>query len=294
MREESIPRDGIVRVRRVRAPGGTRGSSPVVLLHGFTGSADAWGEAIPRGLDRTVLLVDLPGHGGGARARQLVGLDFEGAVDAVVEAVARSLMEDGDDGEGEEDGGPPPDWIGYSMGGRIALAVAVRHPRRVRRLVLESASPGLPDAAGRASRRRRDEARARRLETGELAAFVDAWMAQPLFRSQAVLPDEVKDEARRVRLSQDPAALAAALRVMGTGAQPSFREVLGEVDIPTLLLTGALDRKFCELAGEMLRHLPQARHHSVEGVGHAVHLEAPGRWLQAVRPFLEHSAPPPS
>lgn len=263
-----------MRVRWAGAGGVAGNGPPVVLLHGFTGSAAAWGEAIPGGLARPVLLVDLPGHGPGARPDHLAGLGFLAALDLLLESVAPHL-----------DGGPA-DWVGYSMGGRIALALALRHPGRVRRLVLESASPGLATARERAARKRRDEALARRIESGGLAAFVDEWMAQPLFRSQAALPAEVRDEARRIRLGHDPEALAEALRVLGTGVQPSFWDELGRLAVPTLLLTGSGDPKFRALARQMHEALPRAEHEEVAGAGHAVHLEAPGAWLRVVRSFL--------
>ncbi|TVP76178.1 MAG: 2-succinyl-6-hydroxy-2,4-cyclohexadiene-1-carboxylate synthase [Gemmatimonadales bacterium] len=273
-----------MRVRRVGPVGGDGGKDAppsVVLLHGFTGSSASWGDAIPGGLEAPVLLVDLPGHGSGADARHLEGMDFDAVVDALAEAVARATGSDA-----------PLDWVGYSMGGRIALALAVRHPDRVRRLVLESASPGLAEGSARTARRRRDEALARKLEKGGVRSFVDDWMSQPLFRSQATLPAEVRDEARRVRLSQDAGALATALRVMGTGVQPSFWDDLPDLHPPTLLLTGALDHKFEGLARQMAESIPRAVHRSIPGAGHTVHLEAPGRWLDTVRSFLQAQGSP--
>jgi 2-succinyl-6-hydroxy-2,4-cyclohexadiene-1-carboxylate synthase len=248
---------------------------PALLLHGFTGSAEAWGEPILEGLDAhaRILAVDLPGHGESPAPSRSGGWGMEEVLADLLEALDRA-----DVGRA--------DWIGYSMGGRIALAAGVLHPERVRRLVLESSRPGLATAEERDRRRRQDEALARRLETGGIEPFVDFWMAQPLFATQRRLParERVRERARRLR--QDPRALAAALRGMGTGSQPSFLGRLSEVQSPTLLLTGSEDRKFEVIAREMEELLPRAVHRSVRGAGHAVHLEAPERWLEAVVPFL--------
>jgi 2-succinyl-6-hydroxy-2,4-cyclohexadiene-1-carboxylate synthase len=248
---------------------------PALLLHGFTGSAEAWGETILQGLDAhaRILAVDLPGHGESPPPSSPGGWGMEEVIDGLLETLDRADVD-------------RADWIGYSMGGRLALAAGVLHPERVRRLVLESSRPGLASEEERDRRRRQDEAVARRLETGGMESFVDFWMAQPLFATQRRLPARIRERERARRLRQDPRALAAALRGMGSGSRPSLLGRLPEVQIPTLLLSGSEDRKFEAIAREMEELLPRAVHRSVRGAGHAVHLEAPERWLEAVVPFL--------
>lgn len=248
---------------------------PILLLHGFTGTAQAWGGAILAGLARhaRVLAVDLPGHGRspGGTIPETYG------VPRIVDSLVRLL---------DDRGIEAADWVGYSMGGRIALAAAVTEPNRVRRLVLESASPGLATEEARRQRRRQDEALARRIEARGLEWFVDHWMALPLFATQRRLPPPVLAEARRRRLEHDPHRLGAVLRGGGTGAQPSYWSALAGVEAPTLILTGALDRKYVRLARRMEATLPRGLHRSVPDVGHTVHLEAPEPWLEEVVPFL--------
>ena len=186
----------------------------------------------------------------------------------------------------DDHGAESADWVGYSMGARLALAAAVEHPKRIRRLVLESGSPGLETAAARERRRRSDAALARRIESRGMEWFVEHWMGISLFATQRRLPAEVQAAERERRLANTPGALAVTLRGLGTGSQPSYWPRLGEVKAPTLLLTGAMDRKYEALARRMEAALPRARHRSVPGVGHAVHLEAPLRWLEEVQPFL--------
>lgn len=248
---------------------------PVFLLHGFTGSAEAWGETILSGLGKhfRLLVVDLPGHGRSPAPTTPDACRLEAVLIQLLEVLDRAGVD-------------RADWIGYSMGGRVAAGAGVLHPDRVRRLVLESASSGLASAIELEGRRRQDEELARRLETGGIEAFVDFWLDQPLFATQRRLPPGVREEERARRMRQDPAALAVVLRGLGTGSQPSFRDRLPEVRIPALLLTGSEDGKFEEIAREMEAALPRAVHRSVPGVGHAVHLEDPERWIEVVVPFL--------
>lgn len=220
-----------------------------------------------------MVAVDLPGHGSTPAPSS-----GEGAFSATLAALLRLL---------DAEGISSADWIGYSMGGRIALAGALMHPHRVRRLVLESASPGLATPRGRELRRGRDEALARRIEERGIAAFVDFWMGLPLFASQKRLPEPIRQASREARLRQNPDALARSLRALGTGTQPSYWSHLSHFAKPVLLLTGALDRKFEELADRMAEAFPAARRRTVPEVGHTVHLEAPAAWVEAVVSFLD-------
>lgn len=252
---------------------------PVLLLHGFTGSVEAWGKEILKGLEarRRTLAVDLPGHGGS-------GVPATGGR-MTLPSLARSLSRLLD-----RLGVERATWIGYSMGGRIALGATVLYPGRVDRLVLESASPGLATPEEREVRRKEDEAWARRLETSGLEAFVDDWMARPLFASQRDLPDAVRARERARRMRGSAEGLARTLRETGTGSQPSFWEDLARIASPVLLLTGQRDPKFQAIADAMADRLPDVRRVTVPGAGHAVHLEAPRAWLRAVLEFLEPDA----
>jgi 2-succinyl-6-hydroxy-2,4-cyclohexadiene-1-carboxylate synthase len=196
------------------------GSGPaLVWLHGFTqtrNSARRFRSILTK--DYEVLTLDLPGHGTAAR------------VSASLEATAALV--------GEALEGRRVDLGGYSMGGRVALLVALAHPELVGRLVVVSATAGIPDPAQRAARRRRDEDLAERIERVGADAFLDEWLAQPLFASLA--PDPLERAAR----SHDAAGLADSLRRCGTGNQPWLGEALRGVAAETLVLAGALDDKF--------------------------------------------------
>lgn len=193
-------------------------------------------------------------------------------LDAVVAAVADV-----------SDGGP---LIGYSMGGRIALHVASRRPDLVSRLVLESASPGLPSERERAMRIASDTELAERILTDGIEAFVDMWEGLPIFASRKRLAPPVKAALRARSLRNDPRSLAAALQGFGTGTLPSLWEHLPRIEVPTLLIAGELDAKFVAIGERMSALLPNGRLVVVPGAGHTVHLERPDAWGVAVAEFL--------
>lgn len=247
---------------------------PVVLLHGFTGSARSWGPVVEAlAPEFTTLAIDIVGHGLSDSPASVERYRME----QVTADLARVLRAAGYD---------RATWLGYSMGGRTALQVAVHHPEVVSALVLEGASPGLATAEERLARVASDETLAQRLETEGVEPFIDFWQAVPLFASQASLPSAVWEAQRSGRLRNSAAGLAASLRGMGTGSQPAAHERLAEVRVPALLLAGEYDIKFTEAAREMARALPDATMHTIAGGGHAAHLEQPEQFNALVLDFL--------
>ena len=163
---------------------------------------------------------------------------------------------------------------GYSMGGRLALRVALAHPERVERLVLVGTTPGIADDVERAARREADDALASELEDGlDIEAFARRWAKQPIFKGQ---PPEVTAAAHEDRLRNDPAGLAAALRGLGPGAAEPLWTRLGELRMPVTAIAGERDGTYAKLAERMVARMPRARALIVPGAGHAVQLEAPG------------------
>jgi 2-succinyl-6-hydroxy-2,4-cyclohexadiene-1-carboxylate synthase len=177
------------------------------------------------------------------------------------------------------DTGGPGLWVGYSMGGRLALGVAIRHPETVRALVLVSATAGLTTEAERHARVLEDDHRARDVETRGVEAFLDDWLAQPMFAS---VPPNAPGLTDRRTLS--PAHLAHQLRALGPGHMPSYWDALHHLHIPVLLVTGSHDAKFTTLAEHMSECLPDRRHVVLEG-GHALPLEAPAALAKVVAAF---------
>jgi 2-succinyl-6-hydroxy-2,4-cyclohexadiene-1-carboxylate synthase len=172
----------------------------------------------------------------------------------------------------------PATWVGYSMGGRAALHVALAHPELVRKLVLISTSAGIEDHAEREARRRSDEAIADRIERGGdegLHDFLSEWLSQPIF---ATLPKELAGLPERLA-ANTAAGLASSLRLAGAGAQEPLWGRLPELAarrLPVLLVAGELDAKYSYNAQQMAEMIgPTAAVAIITGAGHACHLERP-------------------
>lgn len=252
----------------------------LMVLHGFTGSARGMSQAAGAfAQDYEIIVPDLPGHGGSPPPAEPAHYGFDDCVDDLVATLVAS-------------GHQRAHWFGYSMGARLALGCAVRHPDRVASLVLIAARAGIAEPAEREARRRTDEELARRIEEGGLDAFVDEWMAQPLLATQRRLGPRFLAQSRDERLAHDAHGLAASLRALGPGAQPSFFDALPRVTVPVLLMAGSLDRKFVAAAHELAGRLPHAEFREIADAGHAVHLEQPAAFRVAVEDFLRRAPSP--
>jgi 2-succinyl-6-hydroxy-2,4-cyclohexadiene-1-carboxylate synthase len=223
-----------------------------VVLHGFAGSA--------RGLSRFIpgaVAPDLPGHGSAADATS-----WNDALDQLRGVVSQ-----------------PATVFGYSMGARLALGLAFRHPDLVSRLVLESGTAGIADEAERSRRKTDDDALAAFVERSGMERFVDRWEQHPTLSALRPFAAQLRSE----RLAHRPAGIASALRHLGAGAQPSYWGRLGELRVPVKLIAGALDEKFAGIARRMSELLPRAELVVIPDCGHAPHLERPQAFVEALR-----------
>ncbi|WP_212391384.1 2-succinyl-6-hydroxy-2,4-cyclohexadiene-1-carboxylate synthase [Sporosarcina beigongshangi] len=246
----------------------------IVLLHGFTGSTTTWQEVTElfKGKFRTVA-IDLTGHGKTAAPKEIARYAMEQQVEdleALFDILSLNLFT----------------LVGYSMGGRVALAYAVQYPRRVSSLILESSSPGLKTVEERTEREVADNRLADRILEDGLPAFVDFWESIALFDSQRVLSEEKKWSIREERLNQREMGLANSLRGIGTGSQPSYWQQLHTLNFAIMLITGELDTKFVNIAREMICKFPNARNETVANVGHAIHVENPAVFATMVEKHI--------
>ena len=249
-----------------------RGEGPqVVLVHGFTGAISSMAALADRlVVDHRVIAVDLVGHGRSPVPEDPAAYTVEAMADDVA-----SVIDDHAAGTAHV--------VGYSMGGRVALTLACRTPARVRTLALVGATPGLAEPDERARRRAADDVLAQGIERDGVAAFVDRWMANPLFASQAALGTEFLEGARAQRLGNDPRGLCASLRQGGAGSMTPLHGALGACGVPVTLIVGELDAKFLAIAESMHEALPVAKVVVVPGAGHAAHLERPDLVGEAIR-----------
>lgn len=233
----------------------------LVLLHGFGGTRHAWDGVCERidGERYRPLTLDLPGHG------EASGVDgpitFDSCVAAVLAAAPERFA-----------------LCGYSLGGRVALNVALAAPERISRLVLVSCSPGIEDDAERAERRASDERLATELESIPFEQFVERWRTQPLFADD---PPEVGERAREDQRRNEPMALAKAMRGLGTGEMTPLWNRLGELRMPSVFVAGERDAKFRAIGQRMVALMPNADFVVIPG-GHALALESPDELARAI------------
>jgi 2-succinyl-6-hydroxy-2,4-cyclohexadiene-1-carboxylate synthase len=249
------------------------GPGPLVFLHGFTQTGASWGPVVDAlEVGSRIFLPDAPGHGRSAA----VQADLWATADLLAEAIPGEAT-----------------WVGYSMGGRTALHVALAHPDRVLRLVLISTSAGIEDPGKRAARRAADDELAQRIQREGTERFLAGWLAQPLFATLSPADAGLDD-----RLTNIPAGLASSLRLAGAGAQGSLWPRLGELGahrVPVLLIAGELDHDYRHYAARMAQLIgPTACTETIMGAGHACHLERPAEVAAAITRFCAATPAPPA
>ena len=164
----------------------------------------------------------------------------------------------------------PAIYVGYSMGGRLALRLAVDRPDLVRALVVVSAAPGFDDSPTRAARAEQDRVRAEHIRTVGVRAFLEDWLAQPLF---ATLPsDDAMIDARAAGM--DAARLAHQMTALGQGAMEPLGNRLSELTMPATVVVGRADTRYVEIGQAMAARIPGAALVELDG-GHALPLEQP-------------------
>jgi 2-succinyl-6-hydroxy-2,4-cyclohexadiene-1-carboxylate synthase len=242
------------------------GSGPrIVLLHGFGQTGRCWGPlAGELARDHEVVRLDAPGHAGSTE----IAADLPTTGRLAAATGGRAV------------------YLGYSMGARMALHVATEAPEAVRALVLLGGTPGIADDDERAARHDADLALAERIRDGGVPAFVDEWLALPMF---AGLPPEGRfvDERRR----NTAEGLATSLELAGTGAQAPLWSALPTIEVPVLVVAGADDVRYADIAERTAAAIGgNATAALVPGAGHSAHLERPQRFLDLVRPWLRSVA----
>ena len=247
--------------------------TPVWFFHGFLGLPSMWRD-VHRALGEPVAeSTILPGHGPEPWFPPPPG-GFFAAVDAIASSFPFSN---------------PAIVVGYSMGARLALALALRHPHVVKSAVLVGVDPGIEDESERAARCAWEDEWATRASSLDAAAFADAWAALPIFESQTDLPEEKKTALRKQRTSHTPRGIAWAMRSLGTGRMPSLWNDLAASRTRVTLVTGSCDAKFTEKSRAICDRAKNARHVVADRAGHNVVLEAPEIVARAIEEIRKGS-----
>ncbi len=240
---------------------GPEGARRLVFLHGFTQTANSWKPIAEHFVDAgfQAVVIDLPGHAGSEHARA----DLRRAADMIAAI------------------GGPATYVGYSLGGRAALHVALMYPSVVQALAVIGANPGIDNDEERALRRESDDTVIARLEEVGLDTFLQEWVALPLFGGRPVGRLEMDDRRRNT-----VAGLASSLRLAGTGAQGSLWPRLRELNMPVLAMAGERDDKFTAIARQIASAVPRGACTIVPAAAHAAHLDQPAAVTAALEALL--------
>ncbi|MEM8723348.1 MAG: 2-succinyl-6-hydroxy-2,4-cyclohexadiene-1-carboxylate synthase [Cyanobacteria bacterium P01_G01_bin.39] len=249
---------------------GDRRQPIILILHGFMGSCDDF-SAVIAGLEGyCCLVVDLPGHG-----QTEVKHDANYQMSNLAQALITLLVTLGIE----------RCWLwGYSLGGRIALYLTIYFPQYFQGVILESASPGLKTQPERDRRIKQDLQLAKQLESGGLSQFIHQWYQNPLFASFVQHPHY--QQALTNRLNNNSFKLAKSLRWLGLGMQPSLWSFLYNIEIPVVLIVGALDIKFITINQKIYSLCPQATLNIVKNSGHNVHFEQPSTMIKLLAQII--------
>jgi 2-succinyl-6-hydroxy-2,4-cyclohexadiene-1-carboxylate synthase len=236
------------------------GSREFCFVHGFTQTGKSWATAAQAIGDSTNTFIDAPDHG----ESQGVSFSLQETGDELADIAFGKVL------------------VGYSMGARMALHAAIQHPYAMTGLVLVSGTPGIEDDSERAARVQADEELASRIESIGTSAFILEWIKQPLFAKSKFSNEEIQDRSRNT-----PTSLATSLRKCGTGQQEPLWEQLQEINIPVLLICGARDEKFSDIAKRVNQLIPHSTLRILDKAGHNAHLDQPEAFAQAVNWWLK-------
>jgi len=247
-----IDRDGVKIHYEVHGSG-----PPLLLTHGYSSTAAMWQDQIEAlSKKHKLVLWDMRGHGQSdypddpkAYSEALTVADMAALLDEV--GAANAIVG------------------GLSLGGYMSLAFYRAHPERVRALLIIDTGPGF----------KKDDAR-------------DAWNTRAhetgaRFDREGLAVLQSFSRERSSATHRDASGLARAARGMLTQRDAGVIESLPNIKVPALVIVGADDAPFLAASDYMAAKIPGATKVVIPAAGHAVNIDQPEAFLQAVLPFLE-------
>ncbi|VVA98761.1 unnamed protein product [Arabis nemorensis] len=279
--------DGFSHFIRIHDIGQNAEGNVVLFLHGFLGTGEEW-IPIMKGISGSArcISVDIPGHG--SSRVQSHASETQQVPTFSMEMIAKTLYK-----LIEQITPGKVTVVGYSMGARIALYMALRFSNKIEGTVVVSGSPGIKDPVARKVRSATDDSKARMLVDHGLEIFLENWYNGGLWKSLRSHPHFRKIVASRL-LHDDVLTVAKLLSDLSSGRQPSLWEELENCDTNISLVFGEKDVKFKKIAIRMYCEMSKSKKgekNIIETIeipesGHAVHLESPLRVILALRKFL--------
>lgn len=269
---------------------GNPGEIPIVAIHGFMQTGATWEAVAPRlALDHCLYAIDLVGHGSTTVSADPQAYSIPAQADAIAALIRGLVLPQAAEAAQGRMPAKRVHVMGYSLGGRIALDVALRHGEVVNSLILESAGIGPADEAERTEYARRAEDWAWRLREESMEDFVSYWEELPLFATQLRLDDDVRAGIRAERLANDTEAMALTVENAGTHTMRLADETLDALGLcwtPVFYVAGTRDEKYLELAERFVKEGMDAK--AVMG-GHNLHVEVPQLFVEALGPHFRNN-----
>jgi len=247
-----INRDGVEIYYEVHGSG-----PPLLLTHGYSSTSAMWqGQIEALSKHHKLILWDRRGHGQsdypadpGAYSEALTVADMAALLDEV--GATSAIIG------------------GLSLGGYMSLAFYLAHPQRVRALLIIDTGPGFKKDDARQAWNKRAHETSERFEREGLAVL------KSLSRERSSVSH------------RDASGLARAARGMLTQRDARVIELLPGITVPSLIVVGADDTPFLAASAYMAAKIPAARKVVILAAGHAVNIDQPQAFIDAVLPFLD-------
>jgi 2-succinyl-6-hydroxy-2,4-cyclohexadiene-1-carboxylate synthase len=250
----------------------------LILLHGFLGSSESYEDHIPSlSSFCNPITVDLLGHGKTEGSEMHYRFAAKEQTADLVKLISEQIQY-------------PVFLYGYSMGGRLALQIALNRPDLFLGLILESTTFGIEKEQERQARQALDAQRADSI-LGNYDQFIDEWKKLPIFKSPQ-LTDVQFSKIEKIQRAQNPLWISNSLLGFGTGSMPCFKGHLNKIKIPVQLIAGAKDQKFINIMNAMQNRIEGSSLEVFENANHRVHLDQPKNFIETLRNFIQQNLIP--